>query len=55
MNQLLSPTRVTPVPRGVATLNVQHSQIVLPSPISSRVGSPRYLTSCGGVPIEHIA
>ena len=42
MIQLSSPMRVTPPPCTVPRLIVQNSRIVLPKPISSRVGSPEY-------------
>ena len=32
---------------------VQNSRMVLPLPISRRVGSPAYFLSCGGPPMAH--
>ena len=52
MIQLSSPMRVTPTSWAVPMLKVQNSRIVLRSPISSRVGSPRYFLSCGTAPSE---
>src|SRR5512138_822865 len=41
------PMTVTPPPPSVPRLIVTHSRKVFRSPISRRVGSPRYLRSCG--------
>ncbi len=46
------PTRVTPPPATVPRFTVTYSRMVHPSPISTRVSSPRYFTSCGGAPID---
>src|SRR5579862_5684620 len=45
------PTRVRLPPLTVPRLMVTYSRISLWSPISSRVGSPWYVTSCGAMPI----
>ena len=42
--------RVSPMPVTVPVLNVVNSRMVLPLPIISRVGSPRYFLSCGSAP-----
>src|SRR5574340_1209493 len=52
LTQLSSQIRVTPWSCTVPVLKVQNSRIVLPSPISSAVGSPAYFLSCGGPPTE---
>ena len=41
--------------RTVPVETVQNSRKVLPSPISSRVGSPAYFLSCGSVPASRTA
>jgi hypothetical protein len=41
-----------PASSAVPRLMVTPSRIVLPSPISTTVGSPAYFLSCGGAPIE---
>ena len=46
------PMRVTPSSWVVPRLTVQHSRNTLRSPISRRVGSPRYFLSWGASPIE---
>ena len=51
MNRLRSPTTVREPPWAVPRLIVVNSRMVLPAPISSEVGSPAYLRSCGGVPM----
>ena len=51
MIQLSSPTRVTPASCTVPVLMVTNSRMVLPAPISSRVGSSAYFLSCGGAPM----
>ena len=43
---------VTPPPWAVPRFMVVNSRNTLRSPISSRVGSPLYLRSCGASPIE---
>ena len=45
------PMTVSPPPCTVPRLMVTHSRKVLRSPITRRVGSPRYLRSCGISPI----
>src|SRR5262245_17806482 len=50
MIQLSLPTRVTPASWTVAQFSVQNSRMVLPLPISSRVGSSLYFLSCGEPP-----
>ena len=45
-------TRATLDISAVPVLKVQNSRIVLPSPISKRVGSPAYFLSCGCAPNE---
>src|SRR5690606_18187333 len=55
MIQLSSPTRVTPPSWTVPRFTVTYSRKVLPSPISSRVGSPAYFLSCGSPPIAQKA
>ena len=52
MIQLSLPTRVMPASWLVPRLMVTYSRMVLPSPISTRVGSPAYFLSCGGAPID---
>ena len=42
--------RVTPPPPTVPVWTEANSRTMFPSPISSRVSSPRYLRSCGGAP-----
>src|SRR5690349_24969834 len=51
MIQLSSPRRVTPPSCTVPVFSVQYSRIVLPSPITSAVGSPAYFLSCGMPPM----
>ena len=51
MIQLSSPMRVTPASWTVPMWIVQNSRIVLPSPITSSVGSPAYFLSCGTPPM----
>jgi hypothetical protein len=46
------PSVVSPPPPTVPRLMVTDSRMVFSSPISTRVGSPLYFRSCGGMPIE---
>ena len=50
MSQQRSPTSVTPRSSSVPVFTVTPSRISQSEPITSRVGPPRYLTDCGGVP-----
>lgn len=52
MIQLSLPTRVRPPSWTVPVLKLQNSRMVLPSPISSRVGSAAYFLSWGSEPME---
>jgi len=52
MNSPALPTRVTPPPGAVPRLIVTYSRIWFPSPMTTSVGSPLYLRSCGGPPSE---
>ena len=52
MNRQLLPTRVSMRPWGVPGFMVTCSRMTLSVPISRRDGSPRYLVSWGGWPIE---
>ena len=51
ISQLSSPMRVVPASWTVPVEIVQNSRIVLPSPITSSVGSPAYFLSCGTPPM----
>jgi len=52
MIQLSLPIEVTPPSCTVPRFKVQHSRMVLLSPMTSWVGSPLYFLSCGISPIE---
>src|SRR6516162_5853810 len=52
ISQQRSPTSVTPRSSSVPVFTVTPSRISQSAPITSRVGPPRYLTDCGGVPSE---
>src|SRR5688572_30438762 len=52
MIQTSLPTRVTPASCAVPRLIVTYSRMVLPSPISTPVGSPAYFLSWGAAPID---
>src|SRR6187402_274260 len=52
MNRLSLPIVVTPPPFTVPRFIVVNSRNTFRSPISSRVGSPLYLRSCGASPMD---